>query len=228
MSRYGQFCPVAKAAEIFAERWTPLIVRELFCGSRRFNELEQGLPRIPRSLLVQRLRSLERAGVIARRANFDKRVNEYHLTEAGTELAQVVVGLGEWGQRWVNSEVRPEDVDLDVLIWDLHRRIHVDRMPQGRTVVQFDFYGVQNRSYWLVVQHGEASVCRGDPGFEVDLQVIADALAFHRVWIGHRSMDEALRREEVVLEGPTEMVRAFPRWLAYSMFASIRPAAKAA
>lgn len=225
MTSYGQFCPVAKAAEIFAERWTPLIVRELYCGSHRFNELEQGLPRIPRSLLVQRLRSLERAGVIVRRPNPARRVQEYHLSESGVELANLVVGLGEWGQKWASSDLHPSDLDLDLLMWDLHRRVHADRMPPRRIVVQFDFHGFQTRTYWLVVEHGKASVCHGDPGFEIDLRVAADAVAFHRVWAGHMSMDQALRREEVVLDGPAELARAFPDWLAYSVFARIQPAA---
>ena len=115
MKTYGQFCPVAKAAEIFAERWTPLIVRELFCGSRRFNELESGLPRISRTLLVQRLRALERAGIVEHHVTASGRVSEYQLTEAGQELASVVVQLGEWGQRWASIELRPTDLDAELL-----------------------------------------------------------------------------------------------------------------
>jgi DNA-binding HxlR family transcriptional regulator len=55
MSRYGQFCPVAKAAEILAERWTPLVLRELVCGSHCFSHLHRGVPLMSRSLLAQRL-----------------------------------------------------------------------------------------------------------------------------------------------------------------------------
>ena len=111
MKTYGQFCPVAKAAEIFAERWTPLIIRELLMGCHRFSELEMGLPNIPRSLLVQRLRSLEDAGMVERKPDPKGRKHGYHLTTAGTELLPIVKQLGEWGQRWVNHDVGLEDVD---------------------------------------------------------------------------------------------------------------------
>lgn len=224
MTKYGQFCPVAKAAEVFAERWTPLIVRELVCGSHRFNELESGLPNISRSLLAQRLRSLEHVGVIERRPTADGRAWGYHLTEAGAELASIVVALGEWGQRWVNSELRPSDLDLDLVMWDLHRRLNWDKLPSRRTVVRFDFSGAQSRAYWLVLEHGEASVCRGDPGFDVDLDVTADTAAFHSVWIGHAQLTDAIREGLIRIDGPSDLVRAFPSWLSYSVFAHIRPA----
>ena len=225
MTKYGQFCPVAKAAEVFAERWTPLIVRELVCGSHRFNELESGLPNISRSLLTQRLRSLEQVGVIERRPTEDGRTWGYHLTEAGVELGSIVVALGEWGQRWVNHEIGPSDLDLDLVMWDLHRRLNWDNLPSSRrVVVRFDFSGAQSRTYWLVLEHGEASVCRGDPGFEVDLYVTADTAAFHRVWIGHLQLADAVREGLIRIDGPSDLVHAFPSWLSYSVFARIPPA----
>ena len=224
MTKYGQFCPVAKAAEVFAERWTPLIVRELVCGSHRFNELESGLPNISRSLLAQRLRSLEQVGVIERRLTADGRAWGYHLTDAGGELASIVIALGEWGQRWVNFDLRPSDLDLDLVMWDLHRRLNWDRLPARRVVVRFDFSGAQSRTYWLVLEHGEASICRGDPGFEVDLYVTADTAAFHRVWIGHLQLAESVREGLIRIDGPSDLVRTFPSWLSYSVFAHVRPA----
>jgi DNA-binding HxlR family transcriptional regulator len=224
VTTYGQFCPVAKAAEVFAERWTPLIVREIVCGSHRFNELESGLPNISRSLLTQRLRSLEQAGVIERRPTGDGHASGYYLTEAGAELGTIVIALGEWGQRWVNSEIRPSDLDLDLLMWDLHRRLIWDTLPARRVVVRFDFSGAQARTYWLVLEHGEASVCRGDPGFDVDLYVSADTVAFHRVWIGHLRLGDVIRDGQVRIDGPSDLVQAFPGWLSYSVFAHVRPA----
>lgn len=223
MTKYGQFCPVAKAAEVFAERWTPLIVREIVCGSHRFNELENGLPNISRSLLVQRLRSLEQAGVIERRPGADGRAGGYYLTKAGEELGGIVVTLGEWGQRWVSRDLRAAELDLDLLMWDVHRRLNWDRLPPRRVVIRFDFSGAQSRTYWLVLEHGEASVCRGDPGFDVDLYVAADTLVFHRVWLGHARFADAIQEQSIQLNGPAELVRAFPSWLAYSTFAHIRP-----
>ena len=118
MKTYGQFCPVAKAAEIFAERWTPLIIREMLMGSKKFSELEIGMAHIPRSLLTQRLRRLEDAGVVVRKTEGSSKRAEYHLTEAGAELMGVIKGLGDWGQKWVNHEITEDDVDPRLLTWD--------------------------------------------------------------------------------------------------------------
>ncbi len=228
MPTYRQFCPVAKAAEIFAERWTPLIMRELLLGSHRFSEIEAGVPRMSKSLLAQRLRFLQRAGLIERRLGPDGRSPEYHLTLAGQELWDVVEQLGVWGQRWANLELAPDDIDPDLLMWDLHRRINWDQVPDQRVVIQFDFSGMRTGNYWLVLDRGDASVCLIDPGFETDLLVAADTLAFHQIWVGHLTFAAALRRQVIHIDGPRDLARGFPNWLALSMFAHIAPVAVAA
>src|SRR4029453_14274703 len=114
MRGYGQFCPVAKAAEIVAERWTPLVLRELFCGSYRFNDLHRGVPLMSRSLLTQRLRALEDAGGMGGAQG----TWEYALPPAGEELRPVVEQLGAWGQRWARRGVAPEDLDAGLVMWD--------------------------------------------------------------------------------------------------------------
>ncbi len=225
MRRYGGFCPVAKAAEIIAERWTPLIVRELLTGSHRFHELEVGVPGIPHSLLVQRLRALERAGVVERRTDARGRRVEYWLTPAGQELFDVVRTPGEWGQRWVNHDIGPADTDPQLLMWDMHRRIHLDRLPDQRVVIQFDFRGAKPGSYWLVLEQPEPSVCMKDPEFEVDLLVTADTLALHQVWMGQMALADAMHQGLVEVHGPRHLARAFPDWLALNLFASVPPAA---
>ena len=218
MRGYGQLCPIAIASKIFAERWTPLVVRELFCGSHRFNELVIGLPRIPRSLLVQRLRSLETAGVVERRVDAAGRGVEYHLTPAGVELGDVVLQLGDWGKRWANTPVGPHNLDSDFLIWDIHRRLDENHMPDHRVVVQVDLTGANLKNYWLVLERPAASVCLTDPGFEVDLLVQADSVALHRVWVGQLPLASALREGLIELEGPADLCRAFPNWLKLSLF----------
>jgi len=224
MRSYGGFCPVAKASEIIAERWTPLIVRELLTGSHRFHEIEQGVPGIPHSLLVQRLRFLERAGVVERRTEPASKRVEYWLTPAGCDLFEIVRALGTWGQRWVNHDIGPADVDPHLLMWDMHRRIHLDRLPAGRTVVQFDFRGISQRSFWLVLERPEPSVCFKDPGFDIDVHVNTDTITLHRVWMGHLALADAMRQGLVEVDGPRELVRAFPSWLALSLFAAVPPA----
>ena len=229
MHGYGQFCPVAVACEVFAERWTPLIVRELFAGSRRFSEIRRGMPLISRALLTQRLRHLEDVGVIESRPV--GRGREYRLSQAGAEFHGIIEGLGAWGQRWVHGRASAENLDASLLLWNLRRRLAVDRLPDRRVVVRFDFRGVPAgrgpTTAWLVVTRKDVDVCLKDPGHGVDLVVAADLGTFTRVWLGDVSFDQAVRSRRISLEGPRDLVRAFPGWLLLSHYAGVarpRPA----
>ena len=184
MQKYQQYRPVARACEILADRWTPLIVRELILGSHRFNEIERGLPGISRSLLASRLRDLEDAGVIERLPGAHAKVTAYHLSEAGRELKTVIESLGAWGVRWAFGEPRPEELDAGLLIWRIHQRINRELLPDRRTVVEFDFTGPHGRRVWLLLEPREVSVCVTPPGFDSDLIVRADLALFYRVWLG--------------------------------------------
>ena len=226
MKGYGQFCPVAKAAEIVAERWTPLVLRELVCGSHRFSHLHRGVPLMSRTLLAQRLAQLEDAGIVRSAARTKGRGREYFLTPAGEELRAVIEGLGEWGQRWARSQVRADDLDAGLLMWDIHRRVNTDRLPKRRVVVQFDFRAVPKTvrspaTFWLILEQRGVDMCLKHPGFDIDLIVDADLLALTRAWMGDVRLADAMRSGLVRVEGPTALVRAFPGWLALSGFAGV-------
>lgn len=222
---YGQFCPVAVACETFAERWTPLILRELVLGSRRFNEIHRGLPRMSRTLLAQRLRELAAASVVT------SSDGEYRLTRSGEELGEIVLRLGEWGQRWA-SPVRRDRLDPRVLMWDMRRRIAIDRLPAKRVVARFDFKGVpsacrRSSTFWLLLERPEADLCITDPGFEVDLFVEADLASFARAWLGEVPLRDEIRRGAIRLSGVGETVRAFPSWLLLNTLAAVpRPSSE--
>jgi DNA-binding HxlR family transcriptional regulator len=219
---YGQFCPVAKAAEIVAERWTPLVLRELLCGSVRFVDLRRGIPLMSPSLLSRRLKELEQAGAVERRNGEDGRP-EYHLTEAGAELRPIIEQLGVWGQRWARSRILAHDLDAGLLMWDIHRNLRRDCLPPERTVVRFDFTGAvrSKRRWWLVIQQSRGDLCLLDPGYEVDLFLRAGLHTMTQVWMGDRPMLECLKSAEIVLEGPKDLARAFPTWLGLSLFAPV-------
>ena len=221
MGAYGQYCPIAKAAEIVAERWTPLIIRELAAGSSRFNDLERGLPGISRSLLVQRLRYLQHTSIVERHPIGKGRVGEYRLTGAGQEMWQIVDKLGEWGVRWAFPEPSARELDPVLLLWFMRRRIDRDLLPPHRIVVQFDFRGAGRRTLWLLLERTDISVCLQHPGFETDLLVSADLNAFERVWFGRLTFAEAIRQGLIELDGPTALTRAFPNWLQLSHFAGL-------
>ncbi|HSB64057.1 MAG TPA: helix-turn-helix domain-containing protein [Thermoanaerobaculia bacterium] len=219
MAKYKQYCPVARASEIVADRWTPLIVRELLAGSRHFNEIERGLPGISRSLLVARLRHLEKNGVVERRVSEGPATVEYLLTEAGEDLRRVVEQFGAWGVRWAFGEPRADELDPVLLLWKVHQRINREVLPERRTTVEFDFTGRNGRRLWLVLEPHDVSVCLKPPGFDPDLHVRADLRFFYRVWLGHVDYDAAVRCGGIAVEGSPALARALPRWFLWSPMA---------
>lgn len=218
-SGYGQFCPVAKAAEIVTTRWTPLVLRELVSGSRRFNEIHRGVPLMSRALLSKRLRDLERSGIVERATPEGARTAEYRLTRSGEELKPIVVALGIWGQRWVESALKSQDWDAGVLMWDIRRRIDLAAMPAGRTVLQFEFAdaAAEMRVWWLVIDGSEVDLCQSDPGHEVDLYVSTDVPTMARVWIGKESLSDALESDRIMLTGDAALRKSIADWLQLSV-----------
>lgn len=221
---YHQFCPVSKAMELLDERWTMLVVRELVSGSEHFNELRRGLPRMSPTLLSRRLHQLVRAGVVDRQVEGND--VRYVLTQAGHELRPVVEALGAWGIRWI-GELGDGDLDPKLLMWDMHRHIDKDAIPDGRTVVQFRFPDAPSdaRDWWLVITRGEVDVCDVDPGHAVAVTVTASLRSMVNLWRGDLSWSNALRAGAVEVHGPEGLRRAVPGWFTLSGFAAVpRPA----
>jgi DNA-binding HxlR family transcriptional regulator len=218
MRSYAQYCPVAKASEILGDRWTLLIVREMLGGASGFNELQRGLPGISRSILTDRLRSLERAEIVARRTGPKGRTLDYRLTRAGRDLEPVVQAMGEWGVTWSFTDPRPEELDPDLLIVWMARHVDREQLPADRTVVQFDFRAPAKR-YWMVLEPSEVSVCLQHPGFDVDLEVKVDTATLYLVYLGRAKLGAAMRAGKVTLSGPRALQRAFGHWYAWSAFA---------
>jgi DNA-binding HxlR family transcriptional regulator len=224
MGAYGQFCPVAKAMELLDERWTMLVVRELLEGSRHFNALRRGLPRMSPALLSTRLRTLVRAGVVERYED-GNRVG-YALTPAGKELGPIVEALGRWGIRWI-PELGDEDLDPHLLMWDIHRNVDLAAVPPGRTILRFSFDDVPAaaRDWWLVITTDGVDLCDFDPGGLVAATVETGLRTLTMVWRGDLGWSQALRSEDLRLHGPARVRRAVPSWLKLSAFARIpRPA----
>ena len=222
MRTYGQYCPIARGAEIFAERWTPLIIRNLHLGCGSFGEILEGAPGLSRTLLSQRLRQLERLGVVESAPKPDRRGHYYELTSAGHELFAVCQSLGEWGARWL--EIAPENLDPFVALWSMCNVLRRERLPDRRVVIRFDFTGrPRPERYWLLIERGETEICKTYPGLDEDLYITAEAEAFVKWHAGQLAWTQAIREQRIRLEGPWWLTRAFPTWNARSTFAQIRP-----
>ncbi|GAB3178826.1 hypothetical protein GCM10027060_05480 [Nesterenkonia halophila] len=218
---YGQFSPIAKTMEVLDETWTVLIIREMVAGSHHFNEIRHGLPRMSTALLSKRLRSLERTGIVVRRAEGSR--TAYDLTPGGRALEPVIQSLGEWGVQW-RSELGDDDLDPHLLLWDIHRNIDVAALPEGRVVLAFTFTDVEprTRTWWIVVSaDGDVDVCDVDPGHPATVRMSSTLRTMVDVWRGQLSWSQALRSERLHLSGAAAARHSLPRWLMLSPFAAL-------
>jgi DNA-binding HxlR family transcriptional regulator/putative sterol carrier protein len=219
---HGQFCTVARSAEVLCERWTPLVLRELLCGSKRFNDLHRGVPRMSSSLLAQRLRRLEAFGVVQRSALGN--VWEYRLTPAGEDLRPIIMALGHWGARWIGSRLRKDELDVGLLMWDVRRFVRIAEFPTEPVIIHFRFRDARagERQWWLVVEGGAADLCRDDPGRDVTVVVDATVRALTELWTGDRTPEQAMQSREVRVEGAGRDAERLWCWLGSSAFAPTR------
>jgi DNA-binding HxlR family transcriptional regulator len=223
---YQQFCPVAMAAEILCTRWTIILLREMFAGSTRFNELRRGVPRMSPALLSLRLKELEAAGIVARAAvASDPGVLEYRLTESGRELGPLVEAFGIWGQRRIESKLSLQHLDVDLLMWDMRRNLNTTPMPARRSVVEFVYAELSptQRRWWLIVDpETGVDLCKVDPGFDVDLYVSVDLRSMTAIWLGLDSVRAAVANQRMILTGSRKLATSMQTWLGLSPFAKER------
>jgi DNA-binding HxlR family transcriptional regulator len=219
---YKQFCPVAMAAELLCRRWTIVLLRELVAGSTRFNDLRRGLPRMSPTLLAQRLRELEAAGVVERRPIASERgVHEYRMTACGEALGPIVEAMGFWGQKYVRTTQSLKNLDPSLLMWDMRRNLDPAPLPRGRTVIHFVYRDLpaSRRNWWLVVEPGsEVELCSQDPGHDVDLEVTTDLRTMTAIWMGVTTVEN--EKSRMTIAGKRELGRSMQRWLGLSPFAS--------
>lgn len=214
MKSYGQFCPVAKAAELFCERWNALIVRDLAAGPRRFSELQRGVPLMSPSLLSSRLKWLIEEGIVARHNLGEKRPG-YALTEAGREFVPLVEALGIWGQRWTRRELMEHEIDLGLLVWSLESSTDPGAFGAKRCLIRMELTDQidSKRLWWFLNHQGKCELCVEDPGGEVNLYLactLPDAIYIVR---GDLSPETAMDSGKLEVLGDDWARRAFVNWL---------------
>jgi DNA-binding HxlR family transcriptional regulator len=222
MKSYGQYCPIARTSELFAERWTPIIVRNLAAGCRTFTQLREGAPGIPKALLAERLALLERYHVVVSVPQSKGRGSVYELTESGRELKRVCDAMGEWGSRWL--EIEPRHLDPAYVLWATCRLVDLDTIPPAGVVVRFDLRDQPERRFWMLLKHPRAELCVAYPGQAEDLIVTTDSETLVQWNLRRVTFQEVVRTGRCRLEGPPALVRAFPSWMRPSPFAHVSPA----
>jgi DNA-binding HxlR family transcriptional regulator len=224
MTSYGQFCPVAKATEIVGEKWTMLILRELLLGTCRFNDFQRSLSRMSPTILAKRLKHLEERGVIVRKQLSGQKGYEYRLTPAGKELEPLIETLAVWGMRWARGQMSDDELDVELLMWDIHRRILTQHLPDGQTVLCFSFSDLdKHKTWWLVIDGDDVDLCTEDTGKDVDLYVSTELRTMVEIWEGDADLKMAIRDDRVTAIGDKPLIRSMPDWFGLCSFADIRP-----
>lgn len=224
MADYGQFCPVAKASELISERWTLLIIRELVLGTHRFNDFQRALSRISPTLLTKRLNQLEVAGILIKKSRQGHQGYEYFLTPAGRDLAPLIEHLATWGMRWTRGQLSEKELDVNFLMWDIQRRLQLDALPDGETVICIIFSELEkHKSWWLIVCDGSVDLCTKNRGKDVDIYINSTVRSMVEIWEGKIEIKQALREGLVSAQGNQLLVKSISSWFGICKYAHIQP-----
>jgi DNA-binding HxlR family transcriptional regulator len=224
MIEYSQFCPVSKTAEVLGEKWTLLIVRELVLGATRFSQIQRAIPRISPTVLNKRLAELQAHGVIVRKRIPEQRGFEYQLTESGRELFPLILQMAQWGMRWARSNMSDDELDVEMLMADIQRRIDPSKLPGGRTMLKFNYTDLDNFAEWWVKISGDhVELCLDDPGYEVNVYFTATLRTMTEVWMGDLSLRKAQADGRLKIVGPSTLFRNINSWFPLHLYADIRP-----
>ena len=224
MTSYGQFCPVSKAAEVLFEKWTVLIVRELLMGTTRFNDFQRAISKISPTLLTKRLKALEEKGVIVRKQVSGRRGYEYRLTPAGKELEPLLENIAVWGMRWARGQMSDDELDVELLMWEIQRRIQTKNLPGGETVICFEFNDLEkHKNWWVWINEDEIDLCTEDPGKDVDLYLTTDLRTMVEVWQGDLDFKKALKDERMETHGKRTLIKTMPDWIGLCKYMDVRP-----
>jgi DNA-binding HxlR family transcriptional regulator len=223
MAGYGQFCPMAKATEVIGEKWTLLVLRELFLGTTRFNDFQRAISRMSPTLLAKRLRHLEKCGIIIRKKLSGRSGYEYRLTAAGKELGPLIEILSVWGMRWARGRLTDDELDVEFLMRELQRRLQSEHLPDGETVICLSFNElIKHKSWWLLVDGNVVDLCTEDPGKNVDLYINSSVRTIVEVWEGDLDMRAALRNGSIKAHGSRHLVQTMPDWFGVCMYKDVR------
>ena len=223
MKPSGSLCPAIKAADIIGDKWVLLIMRELFLGTSRYNNFQRALPRISPTVLSTRLKQMEANGLIVKKSVAGQKATEYRLTRSGRELAPLIDQMSKWGLRWARRRIIDEDIDVAGFMWDFHRTLNTDELPDGETVIAVNFPEQEKYSKWWLLIDNDVDLCTDDPGKNVDLFLTSALADMVEVWMGDCDPLSAIREERIMLTGADYLLNSAKRWFPRSRYADVRP-----
>ena len=218
MTSQRDYCPIAVGVDVLGDRWTHLVIRELMVGARGFNEIHRGIPQMSRTLLAQRLRELERRGLMTHEASHRGQSGVYGLTPAGEALTPIVWAMGHWAAEWMFGDPSDEDCDGLSLIWRTHQYAIPAKLPETRTMVHLVLTGAGGAQGWLDIKRPSITVCKDDQGLPVDLALEADTAQMHRWLIGLVPFRDLIANRHARFLGPSRLAKAFPTWFDTTLF----------
>lgn len=223
-NKSGSLCPAAKAADMIGDRWTLLLMRELFMGANRYNQFQRALPRISPTVLSKRLKQMEEDGLIIKKSIVGEKATDYRLTKCGRELAPLVNYMSKWGLRWARRRMNQEDLDVGTFMWDFHRSLNTSELPDGETVFSVSFSGLDaHNKWWLVANGNVVDLCTDDPGKDIDLYISTTLPALAEIWMGDTDVRSAIKSDDIMLTGETYLVKSAADWFPKSRYADVRP-----
>lgn len=225
MNESGSLCPTIKAADIIGDKWVLLILRELCMGSTRYNDFQRALPRISPTILSKRLKQLEANGLIIKKTSAGQKTSEYRLTKCGRELAPLIDQMAKWGLRWARRRLSEEDFEVGGFMWDFHRTLKIDELPDGEVVFCVNFPELTaNKTWWVVVNGKAVDLCTDDPGKDVDLFITGSLPSLAEVWMGDETFSNASQSGAIILTGASHLTKTASRWFPKSRYADVKRA----
>jgi DNA-binding HxlR family transcriptional regulator len=221
----GSLCPAMASADLLGDKWTLLLLREMLLGTTRFSRFQKAIPRMSPSILSKRLKMLEASDIIVRKPAITGQVSEYRLTRSGRELGPIIENMAVWGMRWRSRNIAARDCDVGGFMWDFHRTLNTEGLPNGETVILVQISDRTDLNTWWVIANGDSvDLCLENPGHDVDVYITASLGNLIALWMGDVGVKEATDAKTVFIDGPKHLTSTAQDWISQSPLVGVRPA----
>lgn len=225
MNKIGSLCPTLKATDILGDKWTLLLLRELFLGNHRYNAFHSALPRISPTVLSNRLKTMEKNGLIIHKKDMGKNRGRYYLTQSGKELAPIMDQLARWGLRWARDQLCDLDIDVGSFMWDFHRTLKTDQLPDGEHIFCVILNDLPEANKWWMIAKGDSvDLCNDDPGYDVSVYISSTLNSLAEVWRGDEKLEPHINNKKITITGAHYLQSRVQSWFPFSRYVDVQTA----